>query len=230
MNIRKFSKAVLAGCLALIVISGMLYGEDGPEKVELNFSIHQERDVYDRSDYGEPPQFAIWLENPQTGEVETVIVTHRTGTGEFAGKVECPVSLPVWIGVFRNETGRDDFPRPWKPFYESVTGATPKVENFNITVELESGQTWIYYIEMNVAGDYNLHFPAFSSDNRPDKHGNGQPSLIYKGTILTERGERSVPKVIGRTDQYYFTTEINSDLKNMKSAKQVFSDIVVQCE
>ena len=229
-NIRKSLDVVLIGLLLVIVMLGTVYSDDSSEKIILTFNIHQERDVYEKSDYGEPPQFAIWLENSKTDVVKTVFVTHRTGTGEFAGKVECPVSLPVWIGIFRKETGRNDFPRPWKPFFESVTSATPKVDDFNITVEVERGKTWFYYIEMNVAGDYNESFPAFSSKKRPDKHGNGQPSLIYKGEILAEEGENSRPKLIGRSDQYHFTTEIISDLKDLDSAKKVFSNIVVQCK
>ena len=43
--------------------------------VALLFTICQERKVYERSDYGEAPQFAIWLEHKETGEIHTVFVT-----------------------------------------------------------------------------------------------------------------------------------------------------------
>ena len=200
------------------------------DNVNLNFKIRQERDVYDRSDYGEPPQFAIWLEKPETKKVRTVFVTYRTGTGYFEGKVECPVSLPVWISVFRKETGRKDFPRPWKPFYDGVTGATPTVEVFTISEKVKKGSVWYYYIEMNVAGDYNEYFPQVLKTKRPDDHGNGQPSLIFRGEIVAEKGQISKPKIIGRSDQFYFVTEINPDLAGIDTAMDVFSEIVVTCD
>jgi len=196
----------------------------------LVFSIDQKQEIYDQSDYGEPPQFAIWLENPENQTIKTVFVTHRTGTGEFDGKVECPVSLPIWIGIFRKETGRDDFPRPWKPFLDGVTGATPKVEDFNISVKVEKSVRWLYYIEMNVAGDYNKSFPSVLSDKRPDNYGNGQPSIVFKGNIFSKIGEISKPELIGRSDQHYFTTNINPNLEGIDTAKKVFSKITVSCE
>jgi hypothetical protein len=221
---------VIVGLIFPIYLSpsGVYQGID--QNVKLVFNIYQERDIYDQSDYGEPPQFAIWLEDSEKNTVTTVFVTHRTGTGGFDGKVECPVSLPIWIGVFRTETGRDDFPRPWNPFYDGVTGATPKVEEFEVFVDVKKGVTWFYYIEMNVAGDYNEHFPSVSSDKHPDNHGNGQPSIVFKGNINSIIGEVSIPELVGRSEQYYFTTEINPELRGIDLAKKVFSKIIVSCE
>lgn len=120
----------------------------------LLFTIHQERDVYDQSDYGEPPQFAIWLENTTTGEVHTGFVTNNTGTGNFEGKAECPVSLPAWIGAFRRETGRNDIPSIQKPADMAVTGATPIVPDFSAKITVPEKTHWNYFVEVNVSGDY----------------------------------------------------------------------------
>jgi hypothetical protein len=199
------------------------------EKVTLVFDIHQEQDIYDKSTYGEPPQFAIWIEDAEHQSVKTVFVTRRTGTGEFDGKVECPISLPVWIGIFRKETGRDDFPLPWDPVIDGLTGATPKIEDFNLSVKVDEGIRWFYYIEINVSGDYNKSFPYISSKKHIDNHGNGQPSLIFKGEINSLMGETSKPELIGRSDQYYFSTKINYDLEGISSAIKVFSEITVKC-
>lgn len=216
---------IISLCLS---VSGNCQNPD--EKVRLIFNIHQERDIYDQSDFGEPPQFAIWLEDSEHLTVKTVFVTYRTGTGDFDGKVECPVSLPVWTGIFRKETGRDDFPSPMKPFFDGVTGATQKVEDLNISVQVEKGVRWFYFIEMNVAGDYNKSFPYVSSKKHIDSHGNGQPSLIFKGEINSKIGETSKPELIGRSDQHYFTTKINPDLGGIYMAKKVFSKIIVSCK
>jgi len=227
-----FIKYIFSRLALLVILFSLLVSANskvGDEKVRLVFNIHQEQDIYDQSTYGEPPQFAIWIEDPAHQTVKTIFVTHKTGTGEFEGKVECPVSLPVWIGVFREETGRDDFPIPWEPFVDGLSGATPKIEDIQISVDVNLGIEWFYYIEMNVAGDYSRSFPYVSSKKQIDNHGNGQPSIIYKGKINSTIGELSIPEVIGRSDQYYFTTEINSDTKEIDSANKVFSEIIVKC-
>ena len=214
----------------IIFLSATGYCQDDKDKVNLVFSIHQERDIYDKSTFGEPPQFAIWLEEEGSNDVKTVFVTFKTGTGEFEGKIECPVSLPMWIGVYRQETGLDDFPRPWEPFFDGITGATPKIEDIKISVEVQKELSWSYFIEMNVAGDYNKNYPYISSKKKIDNHGNGQPSLIYKGEIRSRTGETSKPELLGRSEQHYFTTQINPDLDSIESAKEVFSKIIVDCQ
>jgi len=195
----------------------------------LLFTICQERSVYERSDYGEPPQFAIWLESKETGDIRTVFVTYRTATGNFEGKAECPVSLPIWIGAFREETGRNDFPVPRNPAPDAVTGATPQKREFKVSVDIPKGSEWYYYVEMNVSADYTREFPAVQDDWTIDSQGNGQPSIIYRGEISGIPGERSTPVLIGRSEQMYFSSEINPDLTGIKNAKDVFSVINVAC-
>lgn len=193
------------------------------------FTIRQERDIYEQSDYGEPPQFAIWLENKETGAIRTVFVTYRTATGDFEGKVECSVSLPAWIGAFRKETGRRDFPTPWDPATDAVTGATPKRKEFKARVNIPSDSKWYYYVEVNVSGDYTPEFPSVQQDGVIDAQCNGQPSLIYKGEIAGVSGAQSTPELIGRTEQLYFSSEINPDLIGIDNAKKLFSQIKAVC-
>jgi hypothetical protein len=195
----------------------------------LLFSIHQERDVYDQSDYGEPPQFAIWLENASRSEIQTVFVTYRTGTGDFKGKAECPVSLPAWIGVFRKETGRTDIPSIRKPADLAITGATPTVPDFSSKIAVPSDSRWNYYVEVNVSGDYTPEFSSLTADGTIDYQGNGQPSIIYRGEITAIPGNQSTPRLIGRTEQLYLSSEINPDLSGIINAKNVFTKITVTC-
>jgi hypothetical protein len=218
----------LLSWLLIICVSSCL-GSGTSESNTLLFSIHQERGIYDLSDYGEPPQFAIWLENKSTGKVKTVFVTYRTATGDFEGKAECPVSLPAWIGVFRKETGRDDIPLRRNPADIAVTGATPKVPDFAAQVEVEPNSEWFYYLEVNVSGDYTREFPAYMPDGSMDREGNGQPSVIYRGEIEGVPGDQSIPELIGRTEQLFLKTDINPDLTGLGNAKEVFSKIVVTC-
>lgn len=216
--------------LIILMCSCSRSGNRNPGRdTALLFSIILEKEVYEKSDYGEPPQFAIWLENLKTGEVKTVFVTYRTATGDFEGKAECPVSLPVWISAFRKETGRTNFPTIGAPAPEAVTGATPKVREFTAHVALPGGSAWNYYVEVNVSGDYTPAFPALKPDGTLDPQGNGQPSIVYRGEITCSSGNRSIPELIGRTEQNYFSTEMNPDLNGIESAKKVFSKISVKC-
>ncbi|MFC2087935.1 hypothetical protein ACFLSA_07235 [Bacteroidota bacterium] len=216
------------GLLVLCQVTYTNCGFTHSDKNTLLFTICQERDVYDQSDYGEPPQFAIWLENKTTSQVQTVFVTYRTGIGNFEGKVECPVSLPAWIGAFRKETGRNDIPSIQNPA-DIITGATPKVPEFSTKIKVPAGSQWYYYVEVNVSGDYTPEFPALLPDGSIDDQGNGQPSIIYRGEITGTPGEKSIPELIGRTEQLYLSTEINPDLKGIRNAKDVFSKIRVTC-
>ena len=129
---------LLYGLMVLHLVSCSGSGNNQSGNTTLLFTIHQERDVYDQSDYGEPPQFAIWLENSETGEIKSVFVTYRTATGDFEGKAECPVSLPAWIGAFRKETERNDIPTLKNPAYEAVTGATPQAKKFKTRVQIHA--------------------------------------------------------------------------------------------
>lgn len=88
----------------------------------LHFHIVQDQRVYDQSLYGEPPQVAIWIEDKISGDIRTVFVTRRTATGNFEGKSGVHVALPAWIGYFRKESGRTDFPTPLIPADVTISG------------------------------------------------------------------------------------------------------------
>lgn len=199
------------------------------EKVSLQFTIHQEADIYEESDYGEPPQVAIWLEDPETGKKQTVYATYRTATGDFYGKVDCPVSLPAWVMVWREETGGEGFPNPRGPAPEAITSATSIEETINASATgIDKGRKLIYYIELNVAADFNSAFPLEGENMQLDDQHNGQPSLIYRGEITAEPGNISTPKPWGRTEQYQFTGEVIKDLEGMDSSLKCFSSIEVK--
>jgi len=219
----------LFGTILLHLVSCSGSGSNRSGTATLLFSIHQERDIYDRSDYGEPPQFAIWLENKETGEIKTVFVTYRTATGDFEGKAECPVSLPAWIGAFRQEMGRDDIPTVKNPASDGVTGATPQKKEFKTTAKVQEGSKYHYFIEVNVSGDFTAEFPEMHPDWTTDIHGNGQPSIIYRGEIMCKAGEMDTPVLIGRSEQMYLSTDIIPDLRGIGNAKDVFSMISVTC-
>jgi len=217
-----FRRAILPG----MFFSCWLFA--GGNGVILRFMIKQDSVIYEESDYGEPPQIAIWLENPAGGELRTIYVTYRTAAGDFLGKSECPVSLPVWTTVYRREFGRKGFPIPGSPAPEAITRATSEVELVTAEVEVPKGSRHIFYIEMNVAGDFNSRFPFEDENSRLDYHGNGQPSLIYRGEITAEPGSKATARLLGRTKQHEFSGIIE-DLEGMDSALKCFKSIEVVC-
>lgn len=214
--------------LSVIIVFVFLVGkkEDG---AVLEFSMDVDRNVYIRSDYGEPPQLAIWLEQPGTGKIRTVWVARRSGRRLWKGKVECPTALPYWESRHKKEKSEYEARGLLERLVDAVSGATPKDGTFKVKVTVPPGSEWQYYIEMNLSGDYNVDFPSRLEDGTPDPEGNGQPSLIYKGKISGVLHASNTPQLVGRTDQWMAVDYIITDLKGIKSAKKALSNINVSC-
>jgi hypothetical protein len=191
---------------------------------QLTIQLTLDQKVYDYTDYGEPPQIAIWLEQPETGKIKTLFVTRRTASDDWMGKMNCPVSLPYWVSRYRKVTGKSQGPDYKNPLPDALSGATP-TKDLTVKTSLKKGSKWYYYIEVNASGDYNRFFPSMSDQGIPDSQGNGQPSLIYKGKITAISGQKDIPKLVGRTLQLDNTDKINGDLKGIDSAKKLFKTV-----
>jgi hypothetical protein len=197
-------------------------------QVLLDFELGLNPKIYGQSNYKKPPQFAIWLEQVGREEIRTVWVTEKTGTGDWGGNTVRPVSLPYWAGRWRKQTGASGFPTPGSPVVDAVTGATPE-RSFSAAVKVPAGSIWDCYIEINVSGDYNSAFPELMRDGTRDEHGNGQPSIIYKGRITARPGRSCTPEIVGRTDQTAGVGSIIADLKDISSAGDLLSKIGIAC-
>jgi hypothetical protein len=170
------------------------------KSVSIEFEIHQDMDLIRQSLFGGPPQFAIWLEEPVGGRLQTVFVTYRSARGDWAGKTECPAALPRWFEVFRQETGRTGLPTLEKPAPDAVTGATPRVGRFRTSVQVPYGSRWVCWIEMNQSGDFNDSYrDRDAEEKKVDVHFSGQPPLIYRGEIAAIPGEKIVPALYGES-------------------------------
>ena len=207
---------------------------DGPqpdppsESVRLTLSMKIARDVWIMTDWSQPPQIAVWLEDPSGTTVRTLFVTHRTGAGDWKGKAGCDVSLPYWVGRYNVETGTSGPPTFQRPVVDAITQPTPK-ESLVVTTVVPPGSEWRYFVEVNVSGDFNEAFPEHLDNGRPDEAGNGQPSLVYRGHIKAIPGQRNTPKLIGRTDQFRPAMKLNDDLSGITTAKKLLSDIEMSC-
>ncbi|MDR1335797.1 MAG: hypothetical protein LBK22_03085 [Tannerella sp.] len=162
-------------------------------RVQAEVNIHINREAVYLSVYAEPPQFAIWLENPASGECQTVFVTYRVSRGDWEGKADVPVALPRWNSIFHGEKalrvkgGEDEI---------AVSGATPRDEYFRIRAEVKPGSEWILWIEMNLAGDYNDFYRQFNRETlQEDEYSCGQPALLYRADIKATEGAEYTPEI-----------------------------------
>jgi hypothetical protein len=61
-------------------------------KTDIEFRIHINEKLIRESNFGEPPTFAIWIENPNTSAIQTIFVTRRAASGVWK---EIPAATPV---------------------------------------------------------------------------------------------------------------------------------------
>ncbi|KAA6339885.1 hypothetical protein EZS27_012219 [termite gut metagenome] len=192
---RKFlsKKALLivSLCFTLAALGIWFVIRSTKSRVQIEFDIHiNKKEIY-LSTYAEPPQFAIWLENPTNGKHKQVFVTYRVSRGDWEGKADVPVAIPNWVTIFRSGL-RDE--RTDEEI--SISGATPKDEYFRVRAEVRPGSEWICWIEMNLAGDYNEYYPQFNRVTKEeDEFSCGQPALLYRAAIKADEGNQYTPDI-----------------------------------
>lgn len=171
--------------------------------------------------YGEQPQLAIWLENEKTNEIKTIYVTSRAGKDDWSGKIMCQVALPFW----ESRSGALELNKILrKTEFDAVSSATPNSEELHVEALLDSASVWKYFIEVNLSGDYNEMFNLYPN-NTMDSEGNGQPSLIYGGSIAALNGEYSEPTLLGRTGQIAAISSIITDVNGITTAKDIIKKV-----
>jgi len=195
-------------------------------KVRVTVSMVVDKDVYLSTLYGEPPQIAVWLEQPKTGKIRTVWVARRAGRRWWKGKVECPVALPYWESRHRHEKSDYKGRGLLKRFIDAVSGATPTGGPFSVDVDLDVGESWDFYVEVNLSADFNGDFPKRRDDGLPDPEVNGQPSVIYRGRIKAQPGQKARAVLVGRTDQWEAVDEMLTDLSGLTTAKSIILEVM----
>lgn len=220
-------KTILILVLALMTLMGCPGTREtktaDTNKLTLVFNLELDQRVCQDSSWADPPQIAIWIEHSTEPIIRTVIVTHRTGAGDWEGKVECAVSLPYWVSFYNRETGTTGAPTYFYPAPDAVTCATPE-QKLSARITVPTDSTWRYYIEVNVSGDFNTGFPAFMESGESDRYGNGQPSLVYGGTIQAVNGATSTPKILGRTGQHEAIGKLIEDIEGITTARALLKN------
>ena len=233
MNINFRKKLVWTGLfvtgLAVLVLVYELISTIGRTQIQVN--IHQNKKLIYLSTFAEPPQFAVWLEDPVTHHCVTVFVTHRVGIGDWEGKANVPVALPHWYQLFKLQGKKDnqDQKNTGKNFADAVTGATPKGDFFSVREEVKSGSHWICWVEMNLAGDYNDSYLQQNLESKEeDEFSNGQPALLYRSDIIANEGEKFEFVLFGESIWKDGETSVESVSKGVTTAKEVFDKMEVE--
>jgi hypothetical protein len=212
--------------LALIIAGVVIVRTWGRTVVQVD--IHQNKKLIHLSTFAEPPQFAIWLENPETRELKTVFVTHRVAVGDWEGKANVPVALPQWFKQFRGNGNPAKETGSVKGSELAISGATPKEDYFSIRVEVEPGSAWICWIEMNLAGDFNDTFPEFDREEHiEDEFSNGQPALLFRADVRATEDLKFKPVLIGQSIWENGIARVEPISEGITTAKDVFDEIQI---
>ena len=219
MIIRK--KIFLSGGAILFVIAVFViyaYSQTWG-KTDLEIKIHINEKLVQESSFGESPTFAIWLENPGTGQTQTIYVTRRAAEGDWEGKSSVPVALPKWFEIYKNEDNGSKG-------VDAFTGATPKPGYFTAKAILPPNSKWICWIEVNLAGDFNNDYPENNTKQKTiDEYMSGQPALIYRAEITAVPGQTVHPEIYGMCLLNTLDGKIIQPIKGITTAKDIFDEI-----
>lgn len=215
------------GLVCVIIIAWLLIVKTKGRTI-IQVDIHQNKGLIHLSTFAEPPQFAIWLENPETKELKTIFVTHRVAIGDWEGKANVPVALPQWFKLFKVNGQKVNEPSSKKGSDMVITGATPKDDYFSIRVEAKPGSKWICWIEMNLAGDFNDSFPEFNIETlKEDEFSCGQPALLFSAPIIVEEGLKFNPVLSGQSIWEKGNTRVEAVSDGVTTAKDVFDNMQI---
>ncbi len=222
-------KLIIIFSLAIAIIIAVLYAYRGTwGKTDIEFRIHINEQLVQESAFGEPPTFAIWLENPVSGDKRTVFVTRRAAIGDWEGKAEVPVALPQWFEVYKAENETNELPGFEKEASISVTGATPKPGYFVTRARVDAGSKWICWIEVNLSGDYNEFYQEYNQVEKiEDEFGTGQPALLYKAELVAAKGTVIIPEIAGITMVNSPDGHILQPLNGITTALSIFDEISI---
>ena len=229
MKAYKYKKTLIFSIVSFLTIALFVHAFfDTFGETQLEFDIHQDQKLILFSDYSEPPQFAIWLENPATGQLKTVFVTRSSAQGEWVGKTECPGSLPLWFEVFKKEYQVNSLPGRDKLLPIAITGATPQDEHFKVCAEVPFDSEWICWMEVNLAGDFNEHFDSSGDNPNATLDDSGQASIVYKARFKSKKGAVIKPEIVGYVDITKDFDNMIQPLEGISTAKDIFKDITIR--
>ncbi len=173
------------------------------------------------------PTYAIWAEDPATGEVHTIYVTGKAARGTWMMADERPSSVPVWFGVKKREKSG-----PQGLMLDAVASATPSGTSMTHVWQVPDNmlkKKIKVFIEGNVSFDYNDYYRKDAKKGDPGYSDvNGQPSLVWSAVIETGPVDaEEKPVLIGHGSVLGENHEIEKDMSRITTARDIFSYIGV---
>lgn len=185
-----------------------------------------------------PPQVAIWIEDPAGNYVATVYATHKIATQgwQSAGRNRRREALPHW-SYARGVRYADGLYLPTRrePLADGISGATPR-GSFDTKVCPGSGLTrFVVKVEVNHSTDFNDAFPESAREGEPGwsggKHGSGQPAVVYAADVDVSSGEREFEAVLlGHSSPDGSSGAIETDVSQLTSALRIVSRITIRMQ
>jgi hypothetical protein len=246
---RLLTSLILLGLFLLTMIANislLIAQSDSEEErlVDVRFSFDIDRNMYGSTVYRSPPQWAVWIESPDSEIVRTLWVTRCTAQSTWRGKTSCPTALPHWTRRYNETTGTEGPPTLDNPLPDAVSRPTPVVEPkgttfapdspdrwdyFRESIALPSGSEWNYFIEVNISGDYNETYLQETPEGVKDEPGNGQPAIVYQGSFTVGDDPESTdpPEIVGRADQYNAEIVFEPAEDEITTAREILANIGV---
>lgn len=185
-----------------------------------------------------PPQIAIWIEDPAGRYLATIYATHKIATQSWtaAGGNRRKESLPHWC--YTRGVQYDDglyLPTKSQPLTDGISGATPH-SSFDVKLTPDSAlKQFVVKIEINHSTDFNDGYPESAAEGDANysggEMGSGQPALVYAATVDLTSGERTFEAMLlGHSSPDGTSGEIEEDITQLTTALHIVERITVTVE
>jgi hypothetical protein len=182
-----------------------------------------------------PPQIAIWIEEPNGDYITTVYVSHKAATGSWQGSSgnRRKESLPVWSHA-RGVRYSDGLFLPTKkePLTDGISGATPH-GSFDVKLRsVENLRQFVVKIEVNHSTDWNDNYPQKAKEEDENYSGDsGQPAVVYAAMIdLDSNQKKYTATLIGHSNPDGSNGEIHANTSSLTSALNIIKEITINIQ
>lgn len=185
-----------------------------------------------------PPQIAIWVEDPEGNYITSVYVSHKAATESWKGNGanRHKESLPVW-SYARGVKYPDGLYMPTKdnPLVDGVSGATPR-GSFDVKIRpVGDLKQFVVKVELNHSTDWNDNYPKDAKESDANysggKEGSGQPAVVYAAEIdLDSNQTKYTATLIGHSSPDGSNGDIYPDTSLLTSALKIVKEITINIQ